>query len=105
MKKSKALQQHEEELKRKHEVEDRIEQHVVRKRMCEGARLYVEGQPEGPSSDVYTWTAVLGTDKDKPERRVGGRDLKKMQSRHWITYDRRLDEFLITGDGRKQSEA
>lgn len=77
-------------IKEKHEVEDRIEQHVVLKRMCEGDHLYVEDQPEGPSSDVYTWTAVLGTDKDKPERRVVGRDLKKMQTRHWIRYPKHM---------------
>jgi|GEM_PF-6361339 hypothetical protein len=105
MRKSKALQQHEEELKKKYEVEDRIEQHLVLRRMSEGAHLYVGDQPYGPDSDVNAWTANLGVDKNAFERRVVGRDLKKMQARHWITYNRILDEFLLTDDGRQESQA
>jgi hypothetical protein len=29
-----------------------------------------------------------------------GRDLKVMQERQWIAYDRALDEFILTDDGR-----
>lgn len=79
---------------------DRIEQHLVLKRMSEGAHLYVGDQPYGPDSDVYAWTANLGVNKDALERTVMGRDLKKMKERHWIRYDRALDEFLLTEDGR-----
>ncbi|HYR74705.1 MAG TPA: hypothetical protein VEM96_02580 [Pyrinomonadaceae bacterium] len=105
MKKSKALQEYEEELKRKYDVEDGIEQQLILKRMCEGERLFIEEQVEGPDSDVYTWVGYLGTKEGDLQRRVMGRDLKKMQARHWITYNRALNEFLLTDDGRKESEA
>lgn len=105
MKKGKALQEYEEKLKKQYEAEDIIEQHLVLKRMSEGAHLYVGDQPYGPDSDVYAWTANLGVSKDAFERIVVGRDLKKMKARHWIRYDRILNEFLLTDDGRKESEA
>ena len=38
--------------------------------------------------------------KDAFEGMVMGRDLKKMQERRLIRYDRYLDEFLLTEDGR-----
>ncbi len=93
------------ELRKKYEAEDRIEQHLVLRRMSEGAHLYVGDQPLGPDSDVNAWTANLGLSKDAFERIVVGRDLKKMKARHWIRYDRILDEFLLTDDGRQESQA
>jgi len=105
MKKGKALQQHEEEEKKRYEIKDRIEQHLVLRLMCEGLRLFIEEQAEGPDSDVYTWVGYLGTKEGDLQRRVVGRDLKKMQARHWIRYDRVLNEFLLTDDGRKESQA
>src|SRR5262245_37008465 len=80
---------------------DKKEQLFVLRRMNSGARLYVADQPSGPDSDVYTWTANLTTaSRERGGRQVMGRDLKAMQERHWITYDRARDEFLLTEDGR-----
>jgi hypothetical protein len=87
-------------LREKYEADDRRIQHHTLKRMSEGAHLYIGDQPDGPDSDVYTWTANLGMSKDAFEGKVMGRDLKKMQEHHLIRYDRHVDEFLLTEDGR-----
>ena len=87
-------------LREKYEADDHFIQHHTLKRMSEGAHLYVGDQPGGPDSDVYTLTANLGMSKDAIEGMVMGRDLKKMQERHLIRYDRHVDEFLLTEDGR-----
>lgn len=79
---------------------DKMEQLFVLRRMNGGAHLYVADQPYGPDSDVYSWTANLAITRDRAGRQVMGRDLKSMQERHWIRYDRALDEFLLTDDGR-----
>jgi len=80
---------------------DRIEQRFVLQRISRGARLYVADQPSGRDSDMYTWTASLtSASRDRGGRQVMGRDLKAMQERHWIAYDRALDEFILTDDGR-----
>lgn len=69
--------------------------------MKNGAHLYVADQPYGPDSDLYTWTAGLTSgSRNLGGRQVMGRDLKVMQERHWIAYDRALDEFILTDDGR-----
>ena len=91
-------------LREQYEADDRrILSHTL-KRMSEGAHLYIEDQPGGHESDVYTWTARLGMSKDALEGRVMGRDLKKMQERHLLRYDRNLDEFTLTDDGRTFSQ-
>lgn len=87
-------------LREKYEADDRLIQLNTLKRMSEGAHLYVGDQPYGPDSDVYAWTANLGMSKEALEEIVMGRDLKKMQERHLIRYDRYLDEFLLTEEGR-----
>ena len=92
------------DLKNKYAEADRIEQHRILTQMSKGAHLYVGDQPFGPDSDVYGWTANLGVSRDDAKRRVMGRDLRKMQERHWITYDRTLDEFLLTEEGRAVAE-
>jgi hypothetical protein len=88
-------------MENKYAEADRIEQRLILRRMSDGARLYIADQPYGPDSDVYTWTASLTTEgRDRGGRQVMGRDLKAMQERHWITYNRALDEFTLTDDGR-----
>ena len=81
---------------------DRLEQQFILQRMKNGAHLYVADQPYGPDSDKYTWTASLTSSaiRNLGGRQVMGRDLKTMQERHWIAYDRALDEFILTDDGR-----
>src|ERR1043166_393859 len=87
-------------LREKYEADDRRILRDSLKRMNEGAHLYVGDQPAGPDSDVYTWTANLGMSKDTASGMIMGRDLKKMQERHLIRYDRYFDEFLLTEDGK-----
>lgn len=77
-----------EEFKGKYDASDRIERYEILKLLNRGAYLYVEDQPDGPDSDVYTWTATVATSPETRGRRVMGCDLKKMQEWHWITYQR-----------------
>jgi hypothetical protein len=81
-------------------ADDRLIQLQTLQRLSEGAHLYVGDQPGGQDSDVSMWTANLGMSKDALEITVVGRDLKKMQERNLIRYDRNLDEFVLTEDGR-----
>jgi hypothetical protein len=92
-------------LRDKYEADDRVIQRDTLKRLNEGSHLYIGDQPDGPDSDVYTWTANLGMSRDASERIVMGRDLKRMQERHLIAYDRQLDEFVLTEDGQAIAES
>jgi hypothetical protein len=51
---------------------------------------------------LYLFTLAMS--RDTFEDRVMGRDLKRMQECHWITYVRKLDEFVLTGDGREATQ-
>lgn len=70
-------------------------------RMAEGEHFYVEDMVDDPQAAPFTWTGNVSHDRNVRGTHLTGRQINSMRDGHWIVYDRNLNEFVLTHEGRE----